>query len=93
MSDRSVHILITGLVQGVGYRAWLAQLADAYELGGWVRNRMTGEVEAVFSGPAELVADMITECHKGPPGCRVTSISVQEKAAPVQSPFEVLDTI
>lgn len=93
MSDRSVHVLITGQVQGVGYRAWLAQLADAYELSGWVRNRMTGEVEAVFSGPAELVSDMIAECRKGPRGCRVTSISVQERAAPFDSPFEVLDTI
>lgn len=93
MSDRSVHVVISGLVQGVGYRSWVAQLADAYELSGWVRNRLTGEVEAVFSGPSELVAEMLRECRKGPPGSRVTSVSVQENAHPVESPFEVLDTV
>ncbi|MDQ0314747.1 acylphosphatase [Amorphus orientalis] len=92
MSDRSVHVVISGVVQGVGYRAWLSQLADAYELGGWVRNRLTGEVEAVLSGPSEVVAEVLRECHKGPRGARVSSVHVQESRHPVTSPFEVLDT-
>ncbi|WP_018701197.1 acylphosphatase [Amorphus coralli] len=93
MSDRSVHVVISGMVQGVGYRAWVAQLADSYELSGWVRNRLTGEVEAVFSGPSEVVAEMIAECRKGPPGSEVTSVSVQDNKHSSGTPFEVLETV
>lgn len=92
MSDRSVHVVIAGMLQGVGYRSWLAQIADSFELGGWVRDRMTGEIEAVFSGPSEVVAEMIAECRKGPPGANVTSVSVQEYAHTINSPFEVRET-
>jgi len=92
MSDRSVHVLISGMLQGVGYRSWLAQLADGYELGGWVRERMTGEIEAVFSGPSEVVAEMIAECRKGPRGANVTSVSIQEQSHPVNGPFEVRES-
>ncbi|MGX1309402.1 acylphosphatase [Amorphus suaedae] len=92
MSDRSVHVVIAGMLQGVGYRSWLAQIADSYELGGWVRDRMTGEIEAVFSGPSEVVAEMIAECRKGPPGSNVTSVSVQEYSHTINTPFEVRET-
>jgi len=92
MSDRSVHVVIAGMLQGVGYRSWLAQIADSYELGGWVRDRMTGEIEAVFSGPSEVVAEMIAECRKGPPGANVTSVSVQEYSHIINTPFEVRET-
>lgn len=70
----AVHILVHGRVQGVGYRAWTERMAHALGLGGWVRNRRDGTVEAVFAGGADVVADMIERCRSGPDGARVTLV-------------------
>ncbi len=48
MSRASLHVSITGRVQGVGYRAFVEGEAVARGLSGWVRNRRDGSVEAVF---------------------------------------------
>jgi acylphosphatase len=77
MSPSLCHVVIRGVVQGVGYRAWVAQQAMARHLEGWVRNRRDHSVEALFAGPAEIVADMIAQCRRGPPHARVEA--VQEK--------------
>ena len=50
MATRTVHVMISGRVQGVGYRAWTAREAERRGLSGWVCNRRDGSVEAVFSG-------------------------------------------
>ena len=47
---RAVHVVITGRVQGVGFRAFVEREAEALRLEGWVRNRRDGTVEAVFAG-------------------------------------------
>jgi acylphosphatase len=73
------HVTIRGRVQGVGYRAWVAQQATVHGLEGWVRNRRDNSVEALFAGPADIVSDMIAACRRGPVSARVET--VQEKAA------------
>jgi acylphosphatase len=77
------HVLIRGRVQGVAYRAWTQMTALDLGLEGWVRNRRGGEVEAVFRGPAEVVASMIDACRCGPPGARVEDI-VQREGSPAE---------
>ena len=72
------HVLIRGRVQGVAYRAWTQITALDLGLEGWVRNRRGGDVEALFKGPAEVVASMIDACRRGPPGARVDSIVKRE---------------
>ncbi|MBJ6127125.1 acylphosphatase [Microvirga splendida] len=72
--NRTLHVLIHGRVQGVGFRAWTQHLAELHGLTGWVRNRRDGSVEAVFSGPADLVAVMLKACHQGPAGALVESV-------------------
>jgi acylphosphatase len=75
MAERKiVHVLISGTVQGVWFRAWTAQEAQARGLDGWVRNRRDGDVEAVLAGPADKVDDMIRACHRGPESARVSSV-------------------
>lgn len=69
-----VHLLISGKVQGVGYRAFVASQAEALDLDGWVRNRQDGAVEAVLAGDAEDVDELLEACRKGPPGCRVSAV-------------------
>jgi acylphosphatase len=77
MADRKIiHVLISGTVQGVWFRAWTMQEAQARRLDGWVRNRRDGRVEAVFAGSAARVDDMVAACHRGPPAAEVADVSV-----------------
>ncbi len=71
---RHLHLTIRGRVQGVGYRAWCAREAEERGLSGWVRNRASGAVEAVFAGPETAVTAMAQACRSGPPGARVDDI-------------------
>jgi acylphosphatase len=79
MSGAIRQLTIRGRVQGVGYRAWVEQQALALELEGWVRNRSDGCVEALLAGPADVVANMVALCHRGPTYARVEA--VQEEPA------------
>lgn len=74
MSDVIRHVTITGRVQGVGYRAWVHEHANARGLEGWVRNRRDGSVEAMFVGPEGVVAYMIKACGRGPISARVDRV-------------------
>jgi acylphosphatase len=71
MSGAIRHVTIKGRVQGVGYRAWVEHRAVAHSLEGWVRNRSDGSVEALFSGRADIVTDMVASCRRGPSSARI----------------------
>ncbi len=90
----TVHVTISGRVQGVGSRAWLHAHASALGLAGWVRNRRDGTVEAVIHGPSETVARLLEDCRNGPRAARVEGI--EHRAAtdePVSGDFEVRPTL
>ena len=72
--DVTVHVVIRGRVQGVGFRAWTEVTALEHGLEGWVRNRRDGAVEALFAGPQEFVLAMVEACRHGPPGSRVDAV-------------------
>jgi len=71
------HIVITGKVQGVGFRYWLYQAAKQRNIDGWVRNKISGEVEALLIGDDVEIDNLISLCEKGPPSSKVTKIKVQ----------------
>lgn len=71
---------ITGLVQGVGYRAWFETEARRLGLTGWVRNRLDGSVEALVYGSPEAMAEIERRAATGPRAARVAA--VQARAAP-----------
>jgi len=85
MEQKRVRVVITGWVQGVGFRASCQREAVARGLTGWVRNRWDGTVEALFEGPAEAVDDMLAWCRHGPPMAQVTGVEV---AVPPDAPPE-----
>ena len=75
---RSVHLRISGRVQGVGYRAWAIDEAARLGLRGWVRNRRDGSVEALVVGADEAVEAMIAACRRGPFAARVSEVSISD---------------
>jgi len=94
MSDHRVRAIITGRVQGVGFRAFVEFEARKRSLKGWVRNRRDGSVEAVFSGPQAVVDDMLSACSRGPRHARVDHVSVEpaSEVLPFDGGFAVLPT-
>jgi acylphosphatase len=77
---KRVRVLVTGRVQGVFYRATCARLAREAGLGGFVRNRPDGRVEAAFEGRDEAVDRLVAWCRVGPELARVDE--VEEIAEP-----------
>jgi acylphosphatase len=84
------HVIVTGRVQGVGYRAGCEAEAATLDLDGWVRNRRDGSVEAVFSGDA--AEDMVEALWNGPPAALVSNVAVRELTEAVPPGFEVRPT-
>jgi acylphosphatase len=76
----NVHVLISGRVQGVWYRASTKQKAEQLGVFGWVRNTNEGYVEAVFEGEEDLVNKMINWCHQGPPLASVENVKVLKQS-------------
>lgn len=73
---RGAHVVISGRVQGVGFRLWVEAEAVSRGLYGWVRNRRDGSVEAVFWGEDDAVGAMLEACRIGPRMAVVTDVAI-----------------
>lgn len=71
----TLHLNITGRVQGVGYRESLRMIAQALNVTGWTRNKEDGSVEAMVQGEEQDVERVIAWCHNGPPGANVKYVN------------------
>lgn len=71
------RLVITGLVQGVGFRYGMAAQARLLGIAGWVRNRRDGSVEAVIAGDAGQVEGMLAWSRHGPAGAAVENVMVE----------------
>ena len=94
MSDSIILVrrhLISGRVQGVGYRYFTKQLADELGIVGWVKNLPDGRVETRVAGSIEQLTGLREGLYQGPVGARVDQI---EEAAllsqPEWSQFEIV---
>lgn len=79
-----VHIVVTGRVQGVGFRYFIATRARALGLTGTVRNLPTGQVEITAEGDAATLEALIGAARSGPPGSRVRDLEVRWDDAPAR---------
>jgi acylphosphatase len=70
------RIKIHGRVQGVYYRASMAQQATQLGIVGWVRNCEDGSVEAVAEGNRAAIDALLCWCRHGPAGARVDNLDV-----------------
>ncbi|MCX8085367.1 MAG: acylphosphatase [Rhodocyclaceae bacterium] len=71
------HLVITGRVQGVAYRASMVREAKRLGVTGWVRNRSDGSVEAMVAGTPEQIAAILNWARRGPPAAHVDHVAVE----------------
>jgi acylphosphatase len=93
VTQKRLHAVVRGRVQGVGYRATTHYEAKKLGLAGWVRNRTDGSVEVEAEGPAPALETFLSFLHRGPLGAHVDS--VEAEWLPPQGggpPFEVRRT-
>jgi acylphosphatase len=84
------HIVVSGRVQGVGYRYFVMRLARKWELTGWVKNLSTGEVEIDVEGPRGLIESLIQELWTGNAWATVRNVDVRwDKYVGTYTGFEV----
>lgn len=87
-------LVITGLVQGVGYRASFEAQARALRLSGWVRNRRDGSVQALVRGEPDALEKIVAWSRRGPAAAVVSEVTVTEAddASVPENRFDVRPT-
>jgi acylphosphatase len=91
-SMKAVHVIVTGRVHGVGFRAWTADEARPLRVTGWVRNLRDGTVEAVFCGAEVAVDEMVNRVKVGPIGARVEKVATSGWDGTNFDSFAILST-
>ena len=92
MSDTVArHLAIRGRVQAVGYRNYIEYKASVLGVGGWVRNRLDGSVEALVCGTPQAVAEMIECAKRGPRASVVDQVEISESTE-IHTSFSRLPT-
>jgi acylphosphatase len=86
----SLHFVVSGRVQGVGFRWWVRDRAHELGLGGFVRNCDDGTVEVHATG-SDAALDALREALRaGPPTAHVTEVHEQPAEHPATPPFEIM---
>jgi acylphosphatase len=81
MAERArVHLLVSGRVQGVAFRAYTVDEALRLGLSGWVRNLPDGRVEVEAEGDRAALLALVRFCEKGPPAARVDRVDADWRA-------------
>jgi acylphosphatase len=86
------RVVISGRVQGVGFRDWMRRQANTLGVSGWVRNTRAGTVEALLDGDPGAVAELLRACRRGPPAAGVSSIVEELTDQAVDPGFRKLPT-
>lgn len=73
---KRIHLIISGDVQGVGFRAFVCEQAKRLGITGWVKNREDGAVEVVAEGEKKELEKLIMDCHDGPDIAMVEMVDV-----------------
>lgn len=73
----SAEVLVSGIVQGVGYRYFVGRIVPPLGLKGYVMNTPDGRVKVRVEGERSSIQDLINHLHKGPIGARVDEVKVR----------------
>lgn len=82
----TIHLQIKGKVQGVFYRATAKEIADKLEITGWIKNTISGDVEAIATGSEKHLYQFVLWCKKGPSGANVEEVILVDEEA--ETPFK-----
>ena len=63
---KSIHVVIIGHVQGVGFRKYIKKHAEKNGVTGWIKNTENGNVECLLQGKEKSLEEMLGQCRKGP---------------------------
>ena len=87
-----VRLLVSGRVQGVGFRWFVREAARRHRLAGWVRNRPDGSVELEVSGEDGSYREFLGALREGPPGARVDEVRelTSNHAETLPEPFTII---
>lgn len=88
--SRAIRALVTGAVQGVGFRDATRRRADELGLAGWVRNTDDGSVAVHAEGPYAAVDALITFLRRGPRGAAVDGVAVDDVRVEGHEQFAIL---
>ena len=72
------HLIISGKVQGVGFRYWMQNLAIKKNISGWVKNKMSGDVEALIVGQEKEIQELIKLCETGPSSANIDRVQIND---------------
>jgi len=89
-SLRCIHGFSSGIVQGVCYRQFTQDTANALGVSGWVRNLPDGRVEFTACGQPDAIAQLITHLHDGPPRAQVSHLDVSDIPTGSYEGFRIL---
>jgi acylphosphatase len=92
MTMEARRYLVSGRVQGVGYRYFVVREAKALAVSGWARNLMDGRVEVVAVGEDAVLHVFEGRLWQGPPHARVSALESAPADAPGWTDFRVLPT-
>lgn len=81
----ALHVRVTGVVQGVGFRWFVRERARQLGLAGWVKNLPDGSVEVAAAGDEGQIRLLRGELQRGPPGASVDEL--QDMALPPTDPL------
>jgi len=87
---KTVHLLISGKVQGVFFRESARKLAEKINIKGWIKNTPDEKVEAIISGEEDDVNNFTNWCYTGPQGAEVTDVIVSQQAKTSFEKFTVI---
>jgi len=78
MPGKAVRIVVSGLVQGVGFRYYIYRQANSLGLTGYTKNLPTGQVEIIASGEKGLIDELVKAARVGPSYASVSDVSLEE---------------
>ncbi|HEY5406327.1 MAG TPA: acylphosphatase [Ginsengibacter sp.] len=87
---KTIHLEISGKVQGVFFRSSAKEIAELYEISGWIRNTCDDKVEVLITGREEDVQKFIEWCNEGPDKAKVEHVAIANAELQTFNRFEVI---
>ena len=86
----TIHLIISGTVQGVFFRESARKLAEKLEIKGWIKNTFDGNVEALITGEGNDVKEFVSWCRQGPERAEVDEVKISKQQIIKFQKFEVV---